>query len=150
MDTKLLHIDSVPVAQGVAHRIHPEWFAGLHEAQLAKRVGLSQFGLNQVTLDPGARSSLRHWHEEEDEFVFVLSGTLTLIDENGEHAMPAGSFAGFPAGAANAHHVANLSDAPATFLAVGTRKVGRETIHYPDTPERPVGVVTRDASGNRV
>ncbi len=154
METRLLHIGDVPVSTGlppaVLHPIHPEWFAGLHEAQLAKRVGLTQFGVNAVTLDPGAVSSLRHWHEEEDEFVYVLSGTLTLVDENGAHEMQAGSFAGFPAGAANAHHLKNLSDAPATFLAIGTRKVGQDTIHYPDTPERPIGRLTRDAKGNRV
>lgn len=154
MDTKLLHLSDVPVLTNTPSQwsspIHPEWFAGTHEAQLAKRVGLTQFGANVVTLDPGAASSLRHWHEEEDEFVYVLSGTLTLIDENGAHEMRAGAFAGFPAGAANAHHLKNLSNAPAMFLAVGTRKVGRETIHYPDTPERPVGNVTRDAKGNRI
>lgn len=153
MDTKLLHISAVPVSSGLApgikNPIHPEWFAGFHEAQLGKRVGMRQFGVNQVTLDPGAASSLRHWHEEEDEFVYVLSGTLTLVDENGEHAMPAGSFAGFPAGAANAHHLRNMSDAPAVFLAVGTRKAGRETLHYPDDRAEPI-VAMRDASGNRV
>jgi uncharacterized cupin superfamily protein len=151
MDTKLLHLDRVPVSQGLAPAaIHSEWFAGMHEAQLAKRVGITQFGVNRVALDPGAYSSLRHWHEEEDEFVLVLEGTATLIDENGEHALPAGSFVGFPAGAANAHHLVNRSDARCVFLAVGTRKTGREAIHYPDTPERPLGVVTRDAQGNRV
>jgi uncharacterized cupin superfamily protein len=92
---------------------------------------------------------LRHWHEGEDEFVYVLSGALTLIDDNGAHALTAGSFAAFPAGAANAHHLVNRSDAPATFIAVGTRKPGVETIHYPDETFGPVMIV-RDAKGDRV
>ena len=152
MRTRLSQASAVPVATGlpkaIPNPIRPEWFAGTHEAQLGKAVGMMQFGVNQVILDPGARSSLRHWHEGEDEFVYVLSGTLVLIDENGEHALSAGSIAGFPAGEANAHHIANRSDALAAFLVVGTRKVGRETIHYPD--DGFLGTVVRDASGNRV
>lgn len=124
-------------------------FAGRHERQLAKAVGLTQFGLNQVTLDPGAYSSLRHWHEREDEFVLVLSGELTLIDDNGEHALTAGDIVGFPAGAANAHHLTNRSAAPASFLVAGTRVVGTEDIHYPDDAPH-VRSVTRNERGDRI
>ncbi|HYD44857.1 MAG TPA: cupin domain-containing protein [Phenylobacterium sp.] len=116
----------------------PEWFAGKREKQLGKVVGLTQFGVNHVTLEPGARSALRHWHEAEDEFVLVLAGELTLIDEAGAHALPTGAFAGFPAGEPNGHHLANLSDAPAVYLAIGSRRPGEETVHYPDDPLGPV------------
>ncbi|HEY1708820.1 MAG TPA: cupin domain-containing protein [Rhizomicrobium sp.] len=152
MKTQLQHLSDVPVATGlpkaVRNPIKPQWFAGKHEAQLGRVVGMTQFGVNRVTLDPGAYSALRHWHEGEDEFVFVLSGTLVLIDENGEHVLREGSIAGFPAGEANGHHLANRSEAPASFLVVGTRKVGRETVHYPyDGFTR---TVERDAAGNRI
>jgi uncharacterized cupin superfamily protein len=134
---------------GPPRTFRPEWFLGRREAKLGQLAGLSQFGVNYVTLEPGARSALRHWHEQEDEFVYLLSGELTLIDENGEHPMTAGTFVGFPAGAPNAHHLANLSSAPASYLAIGTRKVGVETIHYPDDFPKP-RTVERDASGQRV
>ncbi len=129
--------------------IKPEKFAGRSEAQLGKTAGLTQFGVNRVTLAPGAWSSLRHWHEGEDEGVLVLAGELVLIDNDGEHALKAGDFAGFPAGVANGHHLVNQSTAPATFLAVGSRKVGDETVHYPDEDLGPV-TVRRDARGNRI
>ncbi len=142
METKLLHVGRIPISSGlpknIANPIKPELFAGTHEGRLGKLVGMTQFGVNHVTLDPGSFSSLRHWHEAEDEFVYVLSGKLLLIDENGEHELTAGSFAGFPAGAANAHHLANVSDAKASFLAVGSRRPGAETIHYPDDPLGPI------------
>jgi uncharacterized cupin superfamily protein len=115
-----------------------ELFAGNHEARLGKSVGLTQFGVNHVTLDPGAISALRHWHEAEDEFIYVLAGELTLIDDNGEHQMGAGAFAGFPAGVANAHHLINKSNEPATFMVVGSRRPGEETIHYPDDDFGPI------------
>ena len=68
----------------------------------------------------------------------MLEGNLLLIDDNGAHELTAGSFAGFPAGAANAHHLANSSNAPARFLAVGSRRPDAEAIHYPDDRVAPV------------
>lgn len=93
---------------------------------------MTQFGVNHVTLEPGSISSLRHWHEFEDEFVYVLSGELTLEDENGQHRMIGGSFAAFPAGYQNAHHLVNQSQESATFLVVGSRVPGGDACHYPD------------------
>jgi uncharacterized cupin superfamily protein len=149
--TELGHLSSTPVITGLpaSATIKAELFAGKHEARLGTAVGLTQFGVNHLTLDPGAISALRHWHEGEDEFVFVLSGELVLIDETGEHALTAGSFVGFPAGSHNAHHLVNRSLAPASFLAAGTRRVGRETIHYPDD-ELGTQTVMRDSHGRRV
>ena len=114
------------------------YFAGNLEARLAGAVGLSQFGVNLVTLQPGAKSALRHWHEAEDEFVYVLLGAPTLIDDNGEHLVNEGSFAGFPAGTPNAHHLVNRSDTPVVIMVVGARRPGEETIHYPDDNFGPI------------
>ncbi len=111
---------------------------GFSEARLARLAGLSQFGVNHVVLEPDAKTALRHWHEAEDEFAYVLSGTPTLIDENGSHAMAPGDYVGFPAGEANGHHIVNRSDAPATLLVVGSRRPGAETIHYPDADFGPI------------
>jgi uncharacterized cupin superfamily protein len=105
---------------------------------MAKAVGLTQFGVNRVTLAAGARTASRHWHTVEDEFVFVISGTPTLIDENGQHALESGSIVGFPAGVPNAHHVVNQSDKPAVLIVVGSRRPGEETITYPDDKFGPV------------
>lgn len=150
MDTRIGRLSQTPVATGAPDwAIKQELLAGRHEAQLGKRVGVSQFGVNHVILEPGAMSSLRHWHEGEDEFVFVLSGQLVLIDEAGEHPLAAGDYAGFPAGAANGHHLANRSHAPAAALVMGARLRGTETIHYPDDALGTVSV-TRDGRGERV
>jgi hypothetical protein len=100
VETKLRHFGDIAISSGLpesyVNPIKPELFAGKHEGRLGKLVGMTQFGVNHVTLDPGSMSSLRHWHEAEDEFVYVLAGKLLLIDENGEHELTAGSFAGFP------------------------------------------------------
>ena len=47
---------------------------------------------------PGARSSLRHWHRAEDEFVMVTEGELVLMQDEGEYLMrPATAPPGRPA-----------------------------------------------------
>ena len=142
MDTKLLHISEVPILTGSSYApgssIKLDKFAGRRESRLAKAVGLTQFGVNRVTLEPGSMSALRHWHEAEDEFIYVLTGELVLIDDNGEHMLVEGCFAGFPAGQPNAHHIVNKSGSQASYVVVGSRKHGQETIHYPDDDLGPI------------
>ena len=92
---------------------------------------LTQFGVNLTTLPPGAWSAQRHWHEREDEFIYVVEGELALISDDGEVTLGAGMCAGFPAGRANGHHVVNRSASAASYLEIGTRST-RERAHYPD------------------
>ena len=129
---------------------NPEWFEGAHEQRLARALDVTQFGVNHLILEPGAYTALRHWHAHEDEFVLVLEGEVTLIDDNGAHRRAAGAYAAFPAGEANAHHLCNRSGRPARLLAVGTRHRGEEAITYPDLPGAPRILVARDAAGDRL
>ena len=61
--------------------------AGRHFRRLGDAFGLKNFGVNLVRLVPGAWSSQRHWHTHEDELVYVLEGTPTLITDSGEQAV---------------------------------------------------------------
>lgn len=99
--------------------------------RLGDACGLTQFGVNLVTLGPGAQSALRHWHTLEDEFVYVLEGEVTLITDEGEQLLRAGQCAGYAAGARNAHHFINRAAQPARYLEVGSRH-GDDQAHYPD------------------
>ena len=93
--------------------------------------GLSQFGVNLLHLPHGAWSSQRHWHSTEDEFVWVLSGEVTLITDGGEEILHAGDCAAFPKGQADGHHIVNRSDDVAVLLEVGTRS-SDDVCEYPD------------------
>ena len=73
--------------------------------------GLADFGINLMTLPPGGWSSQRHWHSHEDEFVYVLEGELTLVEDGGETLLRAGDCAAFPKGSGNGHHLINRSSA---------------------------------------
>ena len=83
--------------------------------------GLRDFGVNLMTLPPGGWSSQRHWHSHEDEFVYVLEGELTLVEDDGETLLRAGECAAFPKGTGNGHHLKNLAAVMAVYLEVGSR-----------------------------
>src|SRR5438132_3216042 len=104
---------------------------GREKAALGDVVGLAQFGVNLTRLKPGAASALRHWHEAEDEFVYVLEGEIVLIEDGGTTVLQRGDAAGFKAGVANGHHLVNKSQCDADYLEVGTTDK-RQLAHYPD------------------
>lgn len=99
--------------------------------QLGVAAGLTQFGVNLVTLKPGAWSSQRHWHEHEDEFVYIISGKLVLIEDDGETVLRPGDCVGWKAGVHNGHHLVNRGTVDASMLAIGSRN-DEDWGEYPD------------------
>ncbi|MBV8757972.1 MAG: cupin domain-containing protein [Deltaproteobacteria bacterium] len=93
--------------------------------------GLTQFGVNLLELPPGAWSSQRHWHSDEDELVYVLAGEVTLVTNDGEHVLRAGDCAAFPKGDANGHQLINRSASVARVIEVGGRSEV-DVCRYPD------------------
>lgn len=117
-----INLAQAPVKTG---SIYPEPFAAMMQGRSSLRLGevggLTQYGVNLVMLEPGAMSSLRHWHLHEDEFVWVVEGECTLVQDGGETVMRPGDCAAFPAGQPNGHHFLNFTDRVAKFLVVGTK-----------------------------
>lgn len=108
-----------------------EGFDGRLKRALTDHLGLTQFGVNLTTLEPGARSSHRHWHVKEGEFIYMLEGELVLVTMKGEQLLTPSMAVGFTAGDKDAHHLINRSSAPATYLEIGTRSPD-EDVTYPD------------------
>ena len=92
---------------------------GRHQRRLAPALGLTDFGVSEVTLEPGAWSSQRHWHVGEDEFLVMLEGEAVLVEDEGRTLMRAGDLAAWPKGIVNGHHLINESDRPCRFVAFG-------------------------------
>ncbi|MBD0336653.1 MAG: cupin domain-containing protein [Cyanobacteria bacterium Co-bin13] len=128
----IIDLQAVPQQTGT---VYPDPFKALLAGRVKQRVGdaagLRNFGVNLVTLAPGSVSALRHWHEKQDEFVYVISGHLTLVTDEGEQLLTAGTMAGFAAGQANGHQLVNRSSAPAMYLEIGDRTPDDQA-HYPD------------------
>lgn len=99
--------------------------------RLGLAAGLTQFGVNRLTLNPGVWSSQRHWHTHDEEFIMVLEGEVTLITDAGEEVLRAGDCAGFKAGAPDGHHIINRSDRVAVVLEIGTDHED-DVCTYPD------------------
>ena len=116
--------------------------AGRLRKRLGNAVGLDQFGVNLTTLKPGAWSSQRHWHECEDELVYMLEGEVVLCEDGGETVLKAGDAAGWKANSPNGHCLVNRSSRDAVFLEIGSR-APRERATYPDIDM----LAERDASG---
>jgi len=105
--------------------------AGRSRKRLARAAGLTQFGVNVCTLKPGAASSQRHWHENEDELVYVLEGEVMLCEDEGETVLKPGDAAAWKAGIANGHRLVNRSNRDAVIMEIGTRAPA-ERAHYSD------------------
>jgi uncharacterized cupin superfamily protein len=127
-------IDPQNVPQRAA-TVYPDPFkvrvAGRVKQALGNAAGLKNFGVNLVTLQPGSASALRHWHTKQDEFVYIITGEVSLITDDGLQILSAGMMAGFPAGEANGHHLINQSSVPAVYLEIGDRTLEDEAT-YPD------------------
>jgi len=127
---KKIDIPAVPVRRGSAYP--PPYDAPCTPRErkaLGDAGGLSQFGVNLMTLSPGTWSSQRHWHSHEDEFVWVLEGELVLVTDAGEEILLPGDCTAFKAGDANGHHIINRSSSPAKLLEVGARNTLDRTVY---------------------
>jgi uncharacterized cupin superfamily protein len=117
---------------------------GRERKRLGNAVGLDQFGVNLSRLKPGAASSQRHWHQNEDELVYVLEGELVLVEDGGETVLKPGDAAGWKAGVPNGHCLINRTDRDAVYIEIGSR-AAREVAIYPDIDMR----AERDDKGMR-
>lgn len=138
--------------EGRTGSLYPAEFQKVVEGRVKRRLGdalgLTDFGVNLVELPPGAASALRHWHGAEDEFIYVLSGILTLVTDAGEQSLPAGTCAGFPKNSGDGHCLRNNSDVSATYLEVGSRNPADRVV-YPDVDmvlERRLAWLRKDGS----
>ena len=126
-----IHLDDIAQTNKTGY---PPEFAGVVQGRwyrrLAPATGLTDFGVSHVVLKPGAWSAQRHWHESEDEFLVLVSGHATLLDDNGETPLAPGDCVAFPKNDGNGHCVINRTDADCVFVVVGQNKNG--ACHYPD------------------
>jgi len=126
-----IDLDTIPQVNATGYPApHADAVQGRWYRRLGPATGLTEFGVSHVTLKPGGWSSQRHWHEDEDEFVVLLSGEAILVDDNGRTPMLPGDCASFPKADGNGHCLINESDRDCVFIAVGRPPAGRG--HYPD------------------
>ncbi len=121
---------------------YPEPFASRVQGRLKRPLGdlfgLRNFGVNLTELAPAAESALLHRHSRQDEFVYILEGTPTLVTDRGEELLEPGMCAGFPAGGV-AHHLVNRTDRTVRYLEIGDRTQGDEASYPVDDLKAVMG-----------
>jgi uncharacterized cupin superfamily protein len=132
-----LDLDSIPSRKGSDY---PQPFGENMAERIRQRLGdaggLTQFGVNLLQLPPGAWSAQRHWHSAEDEFVYIVSGEVVLVTDDGEEVLRGGDCAAFAANTPNGHHLVNKSAFMAVCLEVGSRNPDNDAVDYPDIDMR--------------
>lgn len=133
--SKLIAIVSAEAPPRVRKSVYPEPFAsrmaGREKRPLGDLFGLSNFGVNLTRLAPGAVSALRHAHSKQDELIYILEGTPTLVTDAGDTPLVPGMCAGFKAGSGDGHHLVNRSDRDVVYIEIGDRSAG-DSAEYPD------------------
>lgn len=124
--------DTLPA---IRKTIYPQPFAALVEGRTRRRLGdhfgLGNFGVNLTELAPGSASALLHHHSKQDEFIYILSGTPTLMLDEKAYLLKPGDCCGFKAGNGIGHQLINKSDTVAVYLEMGDRSSGDHPV-YPN------------------
>jgi uncharacterized cupin superfamily protein len=145
----ILRKGTVPLTEGVS--TYPEPYnlgrGHMHWRHFGDAGGLTGFGVSEETLQPGAQSSQPHWHEREDEFLYVLEGALTVVEDGVETLLGPGDVAVWKAGVPVAHTLRNHGTAPVRYLIAGGRHPD-EVCHYPglDLVDTPAGYTHLDGT----
>jgi uncharacterized cupin superfamily protein len=131
---KLPAFDPLGIAESNATS-YPEQFKAMNSRRWNRRLGdhagLKNFGVNLTRVEPGGQTSARHCHAKQDEFIWVLEGTVVLESNDGAQTLTAGMCAGFPAGGGDAHRFVNETDKDVFLLVVGDR-TPLDEVTYPD------------------
>jgi uncharacterized cupin superfamily protein len=126
-----IDLDSIPSTNATGYPApYAAAVAGRWQKRIGAVAGFRDFGATHVRLEPGAWSSQRHWHEDEDEMVVMLTGEALLVDDNGETPMRPGDVAVFPRNDGNGHYLRNTGETDCTFIAIGQPTT--RVCHYPD------------------
>jgi len=126
---------AIEIPEQTHKSLYPQPFAMLMEGRVKRKLGdyfgLQNFGVNLTELAPGSVSALKHQHARQDEFIYVVSGSPTLLVGEDEFTMQPGECFGFRAGSSEAHQLINRSNETVIYLEVGDRTPG-DGVVYPD------------------
>ncbi len=88
-------------------------------------------GVRIEEIEPGATTSVHHYHTTEEEHVLLMEGELTLVLGDEDSKLKQGDHVWFPAGEQEAHHFRNDADQSAKVLVFGERRQD-DVVVYPE------------------
>lgn len=96
---------------------------------LSDAAGMQRIGVHLVRLEPGRESTQFHYHDADEEFLFVLEGRGIAELGDREVEVGPGDFMGFPA-PSEPHSLRNPFDEDLVYLMGGERNAN-DLVHYP-------------------
>lgn len=125
--------EAIPVRQGKS--FYPEPFASMVKNRTKRKLGdyfgLTNLGVNLTTMAPKAVSAVKHCHSKQDEFIYIISGSPTLVYGEHKTQMSAGDCIGFKADNGMAHQLINQTDEDVVYIEIGDRSAG-DCVEYLD------------------
>ena len=132
--TQKTPINAKQIPIHTAKSLYPEPFSSMvknrTKRKLGDHFGLVNFGVNLTTLSPNSISALKHHHSRQDEFIYIISCTPTLVYGDDEFLMSPGDCFGFKANSGMAHQLLNRSSSDVTYIEVGDR-LPADSVEYP-------------------
>ena len=101
-----------------------------HSRALSADTGMSRIGVHLVRIEAGHDSTTHHYHDADEEFIYVLSGRGRARIGDEEFDIAAGDFMGFPA-PSPAHSMHNPYSEDLVYL-MGGERWATDIVHYPD------------------
>ncbi len=102
-------------------------------ASLGRDLGAVLTGCSVYELEPGEATWPYHFELNEEEWLVVVAGEVTLRTPDGERVLRAGDVACFPVGAAGAHAMRNAGGATARFAMPCSNALYGDTCVYPES-----------------
>jgi len=96
---------------------------------LGDNAGLTRMGVHLVRLAPGRESTQHHYHDADEEFIYILSGRGVAHIGEDRYDVGPGDFMGFPA-PSPAHSLENPYAQDLVYLMGGERNAV-DVVHYP-------------------
>jgi uncharacterized cupin superfamily protein len=96
---------------------------------LSEVVGLTRLGVHIVRLEPGRESTQYHYHDADEEFLYVISGHGIAEIGDDRFDIGPGDFMGFTA-PSQPHTLTNPYDEDLVYLMAGERNP-HDVVHYP-------------------
>jgi uncharacterized cupin superfamily protein len=104
---------------------------GFLNRSLGTELGATLASIGAYELPAGAAGPEYHFELTSEEWLFVVSGELTLRTSEGERLLRAGDVTCFSPGPEGAHAVRNEGPVPVRFGMASTKEESRATV-YPD------------------
>ena len=102
-------------------------------AALGRDLGAALTGCGVYELEPGEATWPYHFELNEEEWLIVVAGEVTLRTPDGERVLRVGDVACFPAGAAGAHAMRNAGASIARFAMPSSNAPYGDACVYPES-----------------